>query len=273
MPKKEWTEEERKAFGKEMKAAREKKKNEKEIQPTQASSVPPITSMDDPVEQVAPDQTVEDLKRQLDEMNENFALLRSAMVNQNQGNSSNSVGIRGTKLIGETEKYVIDPDNYPDPTPRLAKEPRLAAVNFAYEYELDYRMDVVAYETKTGLNMREPKFHITLYRIKLDDQGAQTDKRYIARRMVFHEDPQAAIVIARENGIPVDETNEKFFLDEMRYLRVRDWLFGFFWPAPADPVAGIQEEAIGGTLVQVVTKSSIEPSSVDFDKLDTKLST
>jgi hypothetical protein len=83
--------------------------------------------------------------------------------------------------------------------------------------------------------MREPKFTIQLNRIVLNDQGEQTNKRYIARRLIFHEDPQAALVVARENNLAVDENNQKEFLDEMRYLRVKDWLFDVFWPKPAQP--------------------------------------
>ncbi len=130
--------------------------------------------------------------------------------------------------------------------------------------------------------MREPEFTVTLLRVVLDDQGErvhitdpktqeQMDKFYIARRMMFHEDPQAALVIARENNLDIDKDDERTFLNEMRYLRVRDWLFDFFWPKPAQSNEQIREEAVGGTIVQVFTKSSVEPSAVDFDKLQNKV--
>ena len=88
---------------------------------------------------------------------------------------------------------------------------------------------------------------------------------------MFHEDPQAAMAIARENNVAIDAENEKAFLDEMRYLRIRDWLFGYFWKPKTTPQNQVSEEAIGGTIVQVFTKSSIDPSSVDFDQLKTKM--
>lgn len=57
----------------------------------------------------------------------------------------------------------------------------------------------------------------------------------------------------------------------MRYLRVRDWLFDIFWPKPAQAADRIKEEVIGGTLVQVFTKSSVDPSNIDFDKIKAKV--
>lgn len=232
---------------------------------------------------IAPDQSTLDLQAQIKELQETQALLKAALLNQNQGQSGQGIDVgRGNKLIGEVEKYLVDPANYPDPTPRLSKEPRLAPLAFNFNYELMYKVEVSSYETKTGINMKEPKFLITLLKAVIDDQGNKVqilnptngkmqDKYYIARNLVFHEDPQAAIVIARENGLEIDKTNEKAFLDEMRYLRVRDWLFDIFWPKPVQPGSQIREEVIGGTIVQVFTKNSEESSDVDFSKLKNKI--
>jgi hypothetical protein len=69
----------------------------------------------------------------------------------------------------------------------------------------------------------------------------------------------------------VDENNQKEFLDEMRYLRVKDWLFDVFWPRPAQPQEQIREEVIAGTIFQTFEKSSVEADGIDFDKLNSKL--
>lgn len=247
-----------------LQAGRLKKQQEKlGIPPTQ-----PVEPKEDVVEHIGEEQSIDDLKRQVQEtQNLLKAFMAGAASNQPQGLSVSS----GGRLLGEVEKYLVDPNNYPDPTPRLRKEPRLAPLAFDYNYEMDYSVAVSSYETKTGVNTKEPKFTIALNRIVLDEQGNQTPKRYIARRMVFHEDPQAAIVIARDNGIPIDtNADEKTFLNEMRYLRVRDWLFDIFWPRKAEQKEGLKEEVIGGTIVQVFTKSSEESSGVDFDKITTK---
>ena len=253
MPKRNWSDEEKKAFGEKMKAARLNK---------QKIDLPEATATE-----ILPEENVTDLQRQILEMKENMDLMRTALLNQNQGVQMDKQG----ELIGEFEKYTVDPANYPDPTERLAKEPRLAPLAFEYNYELEYETGVSSYETKSGKNIREPKFYITLNRIVLDDQGNQTPKRYIARKLIFHEDPQAALVIARDNGVEVNKGDERLFLNEMRYLRVRDWLLDIFFPKPADEIGRISEEVIGGTVVQVFTKKSVEPSELEFSKLNTKL--
>lgn len=254
MPKKEWTPEERKAFGDKMRAAKAERK-QKEYEGPRDLGIDETTH-------VAPEQGVDDLQRQIEELKQSIAQLT------NKQNSTETPQMNKTgDLIGEWEKYIVDPAHYPDPIPRLKAEARLQPIAFNHNYELEYDVAVSSYETKSGKNVKEPKFMINLNRIVLDDQGEPTLKRYVARKMVFHEDPQAALVIARENGYPVDKSNEKQFLDEMRYLRVRDWLFGIFWPKPADPMAKIREEVIGGTVVQVFTKNSVEPSEIEFSKI------
>lgn len=266
MAKREWTDAERKAFGDKMREAR-RKKNVTVGGPVEA---PPATDSpkvpsEDPTERIADEQGYDELKAQLDETNETIALLKAALLGgkpQNEG-----LSVKGNRLTGEVEKYLLDPTNYPSPIERLRKEARLQPLAFDWNYEMDYEVTSTNYETKAGINMREPKFQVTLNRVVLNDQGEQTPKRYIARKMIFHEDPQAALVIARDNGIEVDKTDEQNFLNEMRYLRVRDWLFDIFWPKPVDPRGQIQEEVIGGTLVQVFTKSSEDATGVEFDKI------
>lgn len=230
-----------------------------------------------PETEVVGEQSVDTLKAQIEQLKANQELMM-LLLKQNGTQGGANLSSTG-KVLGEVEKYNINPDRYPDPTIRLRKEPRLAPLAFDYNYELDYQVAVSNYETKAGVNMKEPKFLVSLNRIVLDDSGNQTNKRYVARRMVFHEDPQAAIVIARENGIDLDDykdmdntdTNQQVFLNEMRYLRVRDWLFDIFWPRPVSLPSKMQEEVIGGQLVQVFTKSSEGESEIDFSKIDTKL--
>jgi hypothetical protein len=129
------------------------------------------------------------------------------------------------------------------------------------------------------VNYTEPKFQVSLTRVVLDDEGVPTNKRYVIKNMIFHEDPQAAIVIAREHGIILDDykdmdntdTKQRLFLNEMRYLRIRDWLFDTFWPKPTTKRQGQREEVIDGRIVPVFFKSSAESTGIDFDKIDGKL--
>lgn len=277
MGKKNWTEEERKAFGQKMKEARQKNENAKAETPrpqeSQASQA--VEPQEDQEDHIAQEQGTDEILRQIKELQESNALLKAALLNSPQVSNqtlTTSVSMnRNGELIGEFEKYILDKANYPDPTPRLMQEPRLKPLAFDYNYELDYEVGQSKYQTQSGKHIIEPKFHVTLHRIVLDDQGKQTGKRYIARKLIFHEDPDAAMVIARDNGIEVDKTNEREFLNEMRYLRVRDWLFDIFWQKPADEKAQVKEQVIGGQLVQVWEKSSVDPSDIQFDQLRTKV--
>lgn len=263
----EWTLERRAQFAADMKARREAKKT---LPSVEEPKVPTPEAIDSKPEESSATEVA--LRVEVQELKD---MMLKAFANQTQ-QSGIGVGNNG-KLLGEVEKYALDPNQYQDPTKRLSDEPRLQPMAFKLNYELEYEMSVSHYETKTGVNQKEPEFLVTLMRVVLDDQGLPTDKRYIARRMVFHEDPQAAIVIARDNGINLDEfkdldnttDNQKFFLNEMRYLRVRDWLFDVFWPQPIKKENGIREEVIGGSIVQVFVKSSEEPSGVDFDQIKT----
>lgn len=264
-----WTDEERKAFGEKMKQKREEKLGKAESiasAPEEAPVEPTGTKTE-----VDNGPSMAELQRQINEVMETNALLRAAFLNGNQ-QASNGLNLgKGGQLQGEVEKYLVDPSNYPDPTPRLKAEARLQSIAFNHNYELTYDVSVVNYETKTGVNMKEPNFLIQLNRVVLDDQGEPTNKRYIARRYIFKEDPQAALILARQNNLDIDKTDEKAFLNEMRYIRARDWLFNVFWPKKEIETSKIREEVIGGQMVQVFTKSSEDPSAIDFDKLTNKM--
>jgi hypothetical protein len=260
------TEEQKKAASERMKAMHAKKKAEKLTQgyvPKIKPDSPRAIGMADAPE-VANEAGTDEILRQLKELQESNALLKAALLNGQQGQTA-QIGSQGG-LVGEVEKYLVDPANYPDPTKRLSEEPRLQPMAFKLNYELEYEVTTSNYENK-GISYKEPKFTVKLNRVVLDDQGMPTNKRYLARGIVFHEDPNAAIVIARENGVDVDKSNEKQFLDEMRYLRVKDWLFDIFWAKPVQESERIREENVGGRLVQVFTKNSEDASRIDFSKI------
>lgn len=277
MPRKKMTEEEKKAFGAKMKAAREAKKQDTPTQ-LEEQKAPPTDVQDKP--------DLEAMQRQLNEVMETNALLKAMLLRQPENTPQGSkpqVNQRGS-LVGTFEKYALDPANYPDPTERLAAEPRLAPLAFNFWYVLDYNFTTRGYDTKQGIFTEEPEFTITLWRKKQNDDGEVEQKlnpktgkleetRYRARRLVFHEDPQAAMTIAHDNNIAIEKDDERAFLNEMRYLRIRDWLFDVFWPKPAQPNQAMKEEVIGNQLVEVVTVNSEQAADLtgQFAKISKKL--
>ena len=206
---------------------------------------------------------VEALQKQIEELKSAFF----NVVNQQQGAQATSSG-----LVGTVEKYKLDPNYYPDPTERLSSEPRLQRFAFKENYELDFEISSTQYKTIDGLNMKEPKFTIYLNKVVFDeDSGEATDGRYVICNATFHEDPDAAIAVARENGLAVDDKNEKEFLDEMRYIRMRDWLMDVFYPPKPSPKSQRKEMVVGGRVVDYFEINSQDSESIPFNQLKNKV--
>lgn len=233
---------EAKAWAAKMKASREAKKTE----------IPKT----EPKEDIQTDVNVQELLRRIEELEAN-----------KRESEKQTPEVTAQGMVGVFTKYITDPANYPDPTERLAQEPRLARFAFPENYELNFHVETSSYETKTGINTEEPRFHLDLIGKVFDDAGVATNKRYIMRRLVFHEDPQAALVIARDNNMEVDKSDERTFLNEMRYLRMRDWIMDFFFPKPATSTGSKREEVIGNQLVEVYEISSEQSQEIPFNDL------
>jgi hypothetical protein len=244
MPKKDWTDEERKAFADKMKAARAKK-----------------PEIEEKEEDILSSEDIQALVRRVKELESNFAR-SAAKTDFYQGKPEIT---RQGALVGSFEKYIVDPARYPDPCERLSHEPRLKRFAFDINYELKFTVSTVQYQTQDGVNTREPRFTLELINVHMDDQGNRTNKRHVIRTCILHEDPQAAIEIARQHDIEVGE-DEKAFLDEMRYLRMRDWLLEAFYPAKPQTNNNAKEEVIGNTVVRVYEVNSPDPQAIDFTK-------
>ena len=253
MPNKDWTPERRKAFGEKMKAAREAKtKTPKEtIEPKEDT-----ISGDD---YSALLQEVRELRQRIDSKPE-----------------EERVGLQSGRLVGSVTKYNLTPSAYPDPAVRLAHESRLARFAFDENYILKFDVSTSEYTTIDNIRTKEPKFTLVLAAYMYDDESGEktyesdgTPKAYVVRRLIMHEDPEAALVIARENGLDVDEANEEAFLNEMRYIRMRDFLLECFFPTPPKSINRKKEIVVGGKIVEtfeVTTEGEASPD-VDFGKL------
>lgn len=209
-----------------------------------------------PSAEIKSDPGLSELLSQIKEIQETNALLKAALLAK-EGPKVTDQGI-----IGTFDRYITDPDYYPDPTDRIAKEPRLARFAFSENYRLKYEVTTTSYETIDKRRVAEPQFKIELLGVKRDDDGNPTGELYIARKLVMHEDPETAIAIARENNLPIDKDNEREFLAEMRYLRIRDWVFQFFYPPKPQDATKKREEVIGNQVVEVFTANSENPVEV-----------
>lgn len=263
MPRK-WTEEEREAVRERLRLAREKKAA------LHAQAAAETPKQPEPVAPATTEQDYQALLRHVAELTETVRRLQQQPAPAALPQTP-QFGHTG-RLVGTLEKHLVDPKAYPDPRTRLASAmpPRIA---FEHNYELGWEIQTTTYETKDGLNMKEPRFILELRKIVMDeDSGEPTKGRYVICKMMFHEDPQAALTIAHEKGLEIDEGNQKFFLDEMRFLRMRDWLLeAFFPPKPSQEKKSRKEVVIGGRLVEFFEVNDANPQALPFNELKKKL--
>lgn len=254
--KKEWTPEERQAAGERLKAARAAKKT---AEPVKEPEVTLVDEVKDGVSEPGLAELIQHVKE------------LEAQINAQKSLQTPQMNARGT-LVGMYEKYNLDPNYYNDPTDRLAQEPRLQRFAFPMNYELQWSVTDSQYQTIDGIHTKEPKFTLDLIKIVMDeDTGDPTNGRYLIKKIVLHEDPTAALVVARDNGVDISSLGERAFLDEMRYLRMRDWLLESFYPRPATNVKNKKEMVVGNRLVEYYEISSPEAQTIPFDQLSKKL--
>lgn len=258
-----WTEEEKKAASEKAKARLAAQQDTPTF--TGEMTAPPkednITN--------APEASTEELLRQAVEAISMLAKLQAGnAASQAQGGP----GLQNGKLTGTVEKYSVDSSKYPSPVERLRDEVRLQRFGFKENFDLMWDVTTSEYTTIDNIRMKEPKFKLDLVRIVHDEEtGEVTGGRYVEYRLIMHEDPDTALVIARANGIDVDSYDETQFLNEMRYLRARDWLIECFYKAKPTKNSTHREMVINGKVVDYFEVNSENSSKIPFDQLDKKL--
>lgn len=291
MPQKKWTEEQKKAASERMKAnyaarmaraaaekaaveavAKELDEDnifEPEIEVTEQAApavVEPATTnaLRDTAVTNAPEQNTEELLRHALEAINNL----TGQLNQR---GTNGPSLQNGKLLGTTEKFPTDPARYPDPRERLANEQRLQRFGFKENYELGWDIGTSSYTTIDNIRMTEPKFTLDLIHVVHDEAtGERTGGRFVEYRMILHEDPDTALLIARQSGINVDGYSELDFLNEMRYLQMRDWLIECFYKPTSTPQKKHKEMVINGKLVDYYEVNDENPTTIPFDQLNTR---
>lgn len=224
--------------------------------------------------QPSTDPDLSTLIQQIKEANDNIAKLQSQLQNQPEAPQNQAASAAGGVLTGTYERFTTDSKYYPDPTARLAREPRLSRFAFEDNYELKWEVQLSQYETIDRIRTKEPRFNLKLIVKVYDDlTGELTNRRFVILQGIFHEDPDAALAIAHDNGIEVEAQTEKEFLDEMRYLRFRDWLLEAFFPTSPPPSNNKKEIVIGNKLVEVyeVTSYKQESMAAGFASMTKKL--
>lgn len=269
--KKPLTEEQKQVLRDRMAAARAKKAEMKAKEAADVSTrVEAGPEVETPIETVK--ETIQNsgedtgaiLARALEAI-ETLAKLQAA----NTGTTNPGVQLNNGRITGTVTKYSVDPSDYPSPVERLKAEQRLAPFAFPLNYDLDYKVSTTAYQSIEGINYIEPKFSLELHKIVRDDMtGEATGGRYVLCRLAMHEDPQAALQIARDNGIDTAALDEKALLDEMRYIQMRDWLFESFFAPISTNKNSRSEMVVGGKVVEFFEINDQNNQKLPFNELN-----
>jgi len=167
------------------------------------------------------------------------------------------------QVVGTVTKFNIQPDYYPNPVEDLLADfdddVRMRRHNLRENYFITFDMTAKPYQTKDNLSVQEPTFHLTLYANEFDDDGEATSRAYVIQTLHMNEDEELARIYASEQGVEVNDEGLRKLMDDTRYWRIRDWLVAIFYP-PRNFEMNTQEseEAIGGSVVKVVTKSNVK---------------
>lgn len=162
-------------------------------------------------------------------------------------------------------KYSFNPADYPNPVERFFTESKLKLKGFTKDWwDVGYEVQKVNYE-EDGTKYVAPRFKLELYRILEDEEtGEPSVSRFTRKIGLFFEDPDSFLEIASQHGLNIPESFEKEFMDEMRYLTMRDWLVDIFYPPKStDKKSNKVETVIGNQLVEVFEVSSVDPVRVN----------
>lgn len=145
------------------------------------------------------------------------------------GRGLNKAYITENGVQGILVKYPVEHSHYPDPTKRLFAEPSLKRFALEENYIFKWEVDGVTYE-KDRVKYSEPRFTLSLFRRLYDENNEATGKAALVARQMQHEDEVTAQIAAQRMGILDQFESVDQLLDEIRYLRLRQWLFDIFTP-------------------------------------------
>lgn len=143
------------------------------------------------------------------------------------GHVQASVGANG--VTGQVFKYPVEPEYYPNPKERLYDIPFLKRFNLRDNYIITWGVEGVEYE-KNGVAFAEPRFICHLYRRIYDEDNNDTGTAALVSRTFLHEDRMIALTTANKLGLTEQFADEREIMDEIRFLRVKEWLVALFTP-------------------------------------------
>lgn len=154
-------------------------------------------------------------------------------------------------IQGKLVRYPVESSYYPNPIDRLYDEPTLSRFNLRENYFFDWEVEGVEYE-KYGVTYAEPKFTVRLFRRLFDEDGQPNGKFALINRQIQHEDEIVARAAADKLGLTEKFESFQDMMNEMRYLRIRQWLLDLFKPPKVETHKNQPtQQVIDGKVVEV----------------------
>lgn len=297
MAKKEWTAEERKAFGEKMKAAKAKKAaeastvaappvpEEPEVEeipqaPATAHNVTEEPTFDNPVEQVAPTPapvaqalppvtlTQEQFQMMLDRLSQRPEPQASPEAVKQAFPAGEPPTLDGSgRVMGIIERFPINPSFYKNPVEELYETPELKRFNLRYNWVIEWAVTPTKYQTAMGTWYIEPRFELTLKKkqfdednnelIKYDDRNQPYHPRIVWGRASFFEDPPANLLEAELAGLTMDDVDSPDFQEKMRMYRYKFWLIEKVSPKAPKFTTSNRREEVIGGKAYEIDNSSM----------------
>lgn len=184
------------------------------------------------------------------------------------------------QIQGMVQKYSIKEADYPNPSARLLKEPKIQRFAPVQNFIFKWNVDGVQFR-RDNVSFSEPRFTLELYRRLFTDEGEPSGEAALVNRMYLHEDDYTAKVMAIRMGIWDKFENKELtfneLMNEIRFERFRQWLVGLFTP-PSINAYGKRSttQVINGKVTEVFDAEFLTDSQSGMEqgsKIETEVST
>lgn len=196
--------------------------------------------------------SMDDFQNTMNRLNKLEAALEQAQASQKVTEQS-TIGQSPTgQPTGITERFSLDPAHYEDPTEALYELEELRRLAPRENFELKWTVTPTRYQTVFGTWYIEPRFEITVYRKRYDDDGNELPSRIVLARGSFFEDPAANLLEADIAGVNFSEMTPSDFASAMRMFRYKTFILDVLVPKRLiSTKAKTHEMVIGGRVYTI----------------------
>lgn len=201
-------------------------KNTEDKKPKTAPKAPKVETVSPHVsENEALRERLAQLEQMFNELKQNSSLENKLDALANQGNGL-SLGANG--LQGMVAKYSVMPEDYPDVTQRLLKDPKFARFALEQNYRFTWEVMGSTY-TRNGITYEEPRFIVKLKKFRYNEDGVKLKSMVNVNELLFGIDS----LTAKRLWDKLDKTEYPTInhaIGEYLFAVIFRWVDGLFFP-------------------------------------------